>query len=137
VNKVYNIKNPIEWVQVTDQEILHFECVAGSRNFALSINCNMTVEVWSSFYEDMSEAVLVACDHGSFQMGLTSAIDVYIQFRFPSEASVFVRFFAANYIVSKKDELLFVTMMPQGRNSDLDRMMRMMAMNEKARDIKL
>lgn len=134
----FNVKSLLAWETVQPNEVLEFEVFSGTRELSLFVVTTNRVDVFASYEEDMSNAKLVASADGQFSFGLTTAIPVYLQFRALDDTDISIKGPTANHIVPKVDEPTFTAPIPHGRrNSDLDRIMRMVKVNEARRDAML
>jgi len=133
--KTFNTKSPLDWKTIEPNDVLTFETHGRTREIAVGVTCSNRVDVFASYEPDMSNPVLIASSDEQFLIGLTSAIDVHLMFRSLDDTEIAVRGPSATHKVPRKDEPTFAKLIPQGRrNSDLDRIMRMVSLNEKRRD---
>lgn len=133
--QTFNSKSPLNWETVEPNSVLAFDTNGKTRNIALTLIASNRVDVFAAFTEDMQDAKLVASGDETFAIGLTSAVPLYLLFRSLDDTDISLRGPAASHVVEKVDEPTFAQPIPQGRrNSDLDRIMRMVQINEKRRD---
>jgi hypothetical protein len=136
---VFNIKNPLEWDLILNGELIAFENYNGSRSIAFSVNSTGPVDVFVAFNEDMKDRKLLGSSSGLFSCGYSAQSVSYVQIvhKHP-ETLTYVHGPAASHIVPTTEEPSFVELNPQGRrNSDIDRIMYEMRLNEKRRDMAL
>lgn len=135
----FNLKNPLSWDQLLNGEILKFENFNGARQISFSVNSTQHVEVYVAFNTEMKDRILLGASQGMFECSYSSAVHSYVQVVHKvAETQVFLRGPAASHIVPSKDDTSYTTVEPLGRrNSDLDRVMYEMRLNEKRRDVAL
>lgn len=135
---VFNIKSLLDWSPMAPGDIISFETYGTSRNIAFTVNVTDRVSVYASINEDMSDAVLVGASDGMFDCGFAISAQVYVRFDADPATAIYLRSPAASHVVAKSDEESFTTPTPMGRrNSELDRVMQLVRINEERRNAQL
>jgi len=135
----FNLKNPLAWDHILNGEIVQFDNFNGARQISFSINASERVEVFLSFNDQMTDRILIGASDGMFECSYSTAITSFVQIvHKTSETTVYMRGPAGSHTVPAKDEASYTNVEPLGRrNSDLDRVMYEMRLNEKRRDAAL
>lgn len=136
--KTYDIRGIEAWSQVQSGEVLEFPAV-NRRQVKLTVNTDGPLSVYVADNADMFGAILLGSLDGDMgEMTYTANGATYVEFRAPADGQIFVCGSAANHVVPKTEAEKYTSVIPQGRrNSDLDRMMQYMKLNEMRRDRQL
>ena len=140
--KNFVMQSIVDWENVGLGEIYTFDRkFRGSRKVKLSVTTNAFVEVWAGRLDAKGKTaketeVLVAASDGQFHLSFATEGEGYWYIAGPKDAAVFVHQHAQDMSTKRRGDLLpYTNVEPrQRRNSDLDRMMHLMRLNEKARD---
>lgn len=133
--KKFDIMNPADWSKVVAGDILEFPVPGTSRKVALDINSTGKVTCYVSHSEDMSDRVLLGSDTGMFTVRFSTRRPAYLEFESDDAAVIYISGASASHVVNKVGEVVFTTVEPQGRrNTDYDRMVMLMRLNEKRRE---
>jgi len=137
--EVFNIKSVLEWKPLAAGELLEFPVNSNARNVTLMLNTTQRVDVYLAFSDDLEGATLLASSDGLFTVSATIGMDCYIFVDMPEDAKVFYSDNSRSQKVEPSpDAVSFTSVIPQGRrNSDLDRIMRLVSVNEERRDRQL
>ncbi|WP_111732836.1 hypothetical protein [Roseovarius amoyensis] len=132
--KIFDIKNPSDWVAVQPGEALKMEIAKGNRRARLHVNASARVSLLVSAGPG-TEPVLVGCSDGLFEVCFTADGTRFVEFHAPKNTLIFVRPETASQMVGKTGLVKFTNVENVGgRHSDLDRMMHYMRRNEERRD---
>lgn len=133
--KTFDIRGIEAWQQVQSGEILEFPAI-NRRQVKLTVNTDGPLSVYVADNADMFGAVLLASVDGDMaEMTYTANGLTYVEFRAPADGQIFVCGSAASHVVPKTDSEKYTSVIPQGRrNTDLDRMMQFMKLNEMRRE---
>jgi len=133
--KTFDLRDPRAWTPVIIGEVLSFDAYSKNRQIAGTVNATKPVEMWLSFDGSMSNAILIGAGETNFNFAFTTSIDAHIWFIGDETTEIFMRSPALSHYVVATDEPVHTTVVPrQRRNSDLDRMMYLMRLNENRRD---
>ncbi len=148
MKKHYAIGQVAQFVHVEHGQVLEFDLLTTKRGrtVKLTFNTNDQFEVWMAT-EHMPEAVLLAADHGLFQVEFMTEHKARVQIVGPTiehtdeetgevtqvpdpGASCFVKGHAPSHTVQTRDLPKFTNIEPRvRRNSDFDQMMQIVKMN--------
>lgn len=134
--QVFKIKGLEEWAKVSPSEILEFPAGYNGRVISLQVNTSERVEVYASDSDDMSNEKLLASADGLFEVNVSSRGTLFVQVRAKGKGTVvFLKTKTADHRVHQINETKFTSIENRRRrNSDVDRMMMLMQLNEKRRD---
>lgn len=134
--QVFKIKGLEEWANVSPSEILEFPAGYNGRVISLQVNTSERVEVYASDSDDMSNEKLLASADGLFEVNVSSRGTLFVQVRAKGKGTVvFLKTKTADHRVHQINETKFTSIETRRRrNSDVDRMMMLMQLNEKRRD---
>jgi len=134
--KKFVIKGLNEWDKVSLAEIIEFPSGSNGRVITFNLNVSGRVEVYASATEDMKEETLLAVSDGMFEVQVSAQGNLYIQIRSNAKGTVcFLKTKTADHRVIQVSEEKFTNIeMRRRRNTDVDRMMMIMQLNEKRRD---
>jgi len=134
--KKFVIKGLGEWNKVGLAEILEFPSGSNGRVINFSLNVSDRIEVYASASEDMTDETLLASSDGIFEVQVSAQGNLYIQLRSKGKGTVcFLKTKTADHRVIQVSETKFTSIETRRRrNSDVDRMMMIMQLNEKRRD---
>jgi hypothetical protein len=134
--QLFKIKGLEEWANVSPSEILEFPAGYNGRVISLQINTSERVEVYASDSDDMSNEKLLASADGLFEINVSSRGTLFVQVRSKGKGTVvFLKTKTADHRVHQINETKFTSIENRRRrNSDVDRMMMLMQLNEKRRD---
>lgn len=131
------IQNPSDWEQVGAGEIIEFPAMGG-RTLELRMNTDREVTVHVSGSPNMDGETLVCCERGMFEIAVTVKGTCYLSFVSDPEAEIYINSKAKSQIVAARELPVLTSVEPQGRrNSEFDRMMQYMKLNEMRRDREL
>ncbi|MGK7663607.1 hypothetical protein ACSQ8I_21230 [Marinovum sp. E06] len=130
----FDIKNPADWTHVLAGEVIAFPA-KGQRNVRFSLNSTQEVTVWVADNPDMLDRVLVGRSSGIFECGFSANGETFVQLESNLAPIIYLRSNARTQFMAGGHGEKYTNVIPQGRrNSDLDRMMMIMKLNEKRRD---
>ncbi len=134
--QVFKIKGLEEWAKVSPSEIIEFPAGYNGRVISMQMNTSDRVEVYASASEDMSDEKLLASADGLFEVNVSSRGSLFVQVRAKGKGTVvFLKTKTADHRVHQINETKFTSIETRRRrNSDVDRMMMLMQLNEKRRD---
>lgn len=134
--QVFKIKGLEEWVKVSPSEIIEFPAGYNGRVISMQMNTSERVEVYASATSDMADEKLLASADGLFEVNVSSRGSLFVQVRTKGKGTVvFLKTKTADHRVHQINETKFTSIETRRRrNSDVDRMMMLMQLNEKRRD---
>jgi hypothetical protein len=134
--QVFKIKGLEEWAKVSPSEILEFPAGYNGRVISMQMNTSERVEVYASVSSDMADEKLLASADGLFEVNVSSRGSLFVQVRTKGKGTVvFLKTKTADHRVHQINETKFTSIEARRRrNSDVDRMMMLMQLNEKRRD---
>lgn len=134
--QVFKIKGLEEWDKLNLSEIIEFPAGYNGRTISMQINASERVEVYASKSDNMTHETLLASADGLFEVNVSARDSLFLQVRSKSKGTVvFLKTKTADHRVHALNEKKFTSIeMRRRRNSDVDRMMMLMKLNEARRD---
>jgi hypothetical protein len=134
--KTFDVKALSGWSPVQPNEVLAFEAAGESRAVRLMVNAVDKVAVYAADNAEMTGAVLVGASDGLFAVAYTATGESFVRFAFSGKAAVFVQGAAPSHVVQATDDEKYTSIIPPDRrsNSEVQRMMHLMRINEKRRE---
>lgn len=132
--KVFNLNDVKKWVPLAVGEILEAPCPYATRKVHLRFNVDRPVAVYISDDEAMQIKTLAAYESGMFDVRATISATAYFVVEADPDADVFVQEQVGNQVIPRGNAPSYTTLEPRRRNSEFDRMMHMVRLNEKRRD---
>ena len=125
------IKSPFLYEPVPGNSVLPLECTGKSRTVKLGFNVDGSASVYLSYYDDMREAVLLSRVTGVLDLEFQIDVDSYLSVIPHDKAAVFMmRRDRCQFVEKTTDESFTSLAIRPQRNSELDRMMKFMQLNE-------
>lgn len=133
--KRHDIRSIYRWHAVQPGEILEFAAPPEGRHVVLQVNSPVPVALYIS---DAAAAtrVLLAADVGLFEVSCTIDADAHVELE--ASDTVYIAGITGDQVVEPTTDEVYTGILPMGRrNSDYDRMVMLMKLNEKRRDEQL
>ena len=126
-----------DWKPTKGGSVLEFKSFK-PRTVRFQIVANSAVEIWAGSKKDLSDAVLVASGDDKLGVEFTSNGDSYALIKAEKNAAVFINLPDLNQRVIESDNPSFTSIEPRiRRNTEFDRMMQYVKLNEQRRDASL
>lgn len=136
--RTFDIKTLEMWESVGAGEVLEFDNPGGARKVALRINATGPVAVYAGHLEDGSDRVLLGAADGMFAVTYSTDRTSFVSLEFGGGVECFVTGTARSQVIEKTADEVFTSVEPSGRrNSDYDRMVHFVKLNERRRDAAL
>lgn len=140
--QTFKIKRPSDWEEVAHGDILEIKSPSGARNLKQTINATGPVDVYIADMDENGELqnqVLVGTSqYGMFAIEVGVMGTRYITYALAEGVKAYILGETADQRRMPTEMPKFTSLEPQGRrNSDLDRMMQYVKLNEKRREATL
>ena len=134
----FKVTNPQQWERVQSDRA-HLYRAPNGRTVLIDYLANGPVAVYYAEKSNMKDRLLVAVtDGGPFHLSIDMRGKGYLFYEMAEGVEVYMKGHVADQRRHRDDEASFTSLEPKGRrNSDLDRMMQYVKLNEKRREREL
>jgi hypothetical protein len=134
-----NFKNgPLaSWKQIAPGDVIEFKSNK-PRHVRFQLTANSPVEIWAGSDPAMSDAVLIGATDQKCQIEFTSNGTSFVMIKAEKKSAVYINAPDFNQSVKQSEKPSFTSIEPRiKKNTEFDRMMQMMRLNEEQRNREL
>lgn len=125
------------WKQITAGDVIEFKSTK-PRHVRFQITANSPVEIWAGSDADLSDAVLIGATDEKCQIEYTSKGTSFVMIKAEKKSAVYINAPDFNQSVKQSEKPSFTSIEPRiKKNTEFDRMMQMMRLNEEQRNREL
>ena len=125
------------WKQITAGDVIEFKSNK-PRHVRFQITANSPVEIWAGSDSNLSDGVLIGSSDEKCQIEYTSQGTSFVMIKAEKKSAVYVNAPDFNQSVKPSEKPSFTSIEPRiKKNTEFDRMMQMMRLNEEQRNREL
>mgnify|MGYP006075286209 FL=1 len=125
------------WKQITAGDVIEFKSNK-PRHVRFQLTANSPVEIWAGSDSDLSDAVLIGATDQKCQIEFTSKGTSFVMIKAEKKSAVYINAPDFNQSVAQSEKPSFTSIEPRiKKNTEFDRMMQMMRLNEEQRNREL
>jgi hypothetical protein len=125
------------WSKVEPGQVLDFRS-SKPRHVKFQVTANSAIEIWAGSDSEMTDSILIGCGNEKLQVEYTATGDSYVMIKAEKKSAIYVNIPDLDQNVQESELPSFTSIEPRVRNNtEVDRMMQLMKLNEKRRDAEL
>lgn len=125
------------WTRVEPGQVLDFKSWK-PRHVKFQVTANSPIEIWAASDPEMTDKILIGCGDEKLQVEYTSTSDSYVMIKAEKKSAIYVNCPDLDQSVEQSESPSFTSIEPRVRNNtEVDRMMQLMKLNEQRRDAAL